>query len=112
VSDELETVPAASIVVPPTTVDLAKYIKTDRVSEDDLGAALSSALGAQAKRCYVDYYSPELFEAALRRAARILAARGAPLGALDLGPMGSSPLVRFDAVIEELEGPDRKPGIG
>lgn len=98
--------------VPPTTADLAAYIKTDRVSEADLAGALASALESQAKRCYVDPYNNDLYEAALRRAARILAARGAPLGALDLGPMGSSPLVRYDAVIEELEGPDRKPGMG
>lgn len=96
----------------PTVPDLARYLKTDRVDPEDLSDALETALEQQALRCVTVPYTASLAEAAKRRAARILAARGAPLGALDLGPLGSSPLIRYDALIEENEGPYRRTPTG
>lgn len=73
--------------------------------------AIDSALQMQADRCVNDPYEPPLREAALRRGARILAGRGAPLGQMDLGEYGASPLMRWDAHIEELEAEYRRGGF-
>lgn len=99
------------MAVPPTVDDLAGYLQMAAPTED-LADALEAALEAQAARCVTEPYTRGLYRAAMRRAARELAARGAPLGALDLGPMGSSPIARWDAVIEDLEAPYRRSPIG
>ena len=89
----------------PTVADLLAYTQLDGANYDTDQAerALAAAMDVQASQCVVEPYTEALFEAALRRAASILAGRGAPLGQLDSGPFGSTPLIRFDAHIERLE---------
>jgi len=93
------------MAVPPTAADLGEYLALTGASypTDQLQEAIDSALVMQQDACVIEPYTPPLREAALRRAARLLAGRGAPLGAMDLGEFGSSPLVRWDAHIEEFE---------
>ena len=90
---------------PPTVDDLLEYLALTGANypTEQAQEALDSALQMQAARCVNDPYEPPLREAALRRAARILVGRGAPLGQMDLGEYGASPLIGWDAHIEELE---------
>ena len=97
----------------PTADDLAEYLALTGASypPEQLEEAIDSALVMQEDACVVDPYTAPLREAALRRGARLLAGRGAPLGAMDLGEFGSSPLVRWDAHIEEFEKNYRRGGF-
>lgn len=89
----------------PTAPDLLAYLSLtgENYPVEQAQEAIDVALFSQASVCVVDPYTPPLREAALRRGARILSARGAPLGAMDLGEYGASPLIRWDALIEEHE---------
>ena len=99
--------------VQPDVSDLREYLglENNPYPDEQLGSALDAALEMQRDRCVWDLYEAPLYEAALRRAARILAARGAPLGMMDLGEFGSTPLVRWDTQIEELEAEYRRGGF-
>ena len=96
---------------PPTRADLLTYLGTGFVDPGaKLDDALAAAVSAQAARCVVDPYGPDLFTACLRRAAAILAATNAPLGVADLGEYGGSVSIpRWDAVTETLESPFLRP---
>jgi hypothetical protein len=89
----------------PDVAALLDYLGLDTSNYDQAQAqeALIAALDVQAQMCEVDPYEQPLREAALRRAAAILSGRGAPLGTIDSGAFGTTPLVRFDAHIENLE---------
>lgn len=90
---------------PPTVDDLLDYLALDQATYplDQAQDAYDAALDAQYARCDVTTYTSALAEALLRRGQRILAARGAALGITDLGQFGSTPLLRWDALIDELE---------
>jgi hypothetical protein len=103
--------PEAALV--PTVEDLRQYVKgSEALPLADLELAHNSALDNQAHKCVTAPYTWALRNAALRRGARKLAAMGAPLSTLDMGPLGSVPVSRWDAVIEEDEGPYRYAPIG
>lgn len=89
----------------PTVQDLLDYLGLTTSNYDQVQAqeALTAALDVQQSLCNVDPYEQSLREAALRRAAAILAGRGAPLGTVDQGPFGTTNLLRYDAHIERLE---------
>jgi len=98
----------------PTVEELLAYLDLtgDAYPPEQAQDALDAALEVQATVCRTDPYTVSLANAALRRAARSLAARGAPLGALDTGQFGQSPLPRWDAEIEAFEAARRRAPIG
>ena len=94
----------------PDVAALLAYLQLDENNYDTADAqdALDAALEVQASLCVVDPYTTALAQAALRRAAALLTAKGAPLGQVDSGAFGSMPLIRYDAMIERLEAHYRK----
>ena len=98
---------------PPTRADLFAWWGTadDGEPGDVFDLALSVALRTQAQRCQVGPYTPELHAAALRRAARFLAAKGLTLGASDAGDFGTVMIPRWDAEIESYEAAHRVGGF-
>ena len=99
----------ATDVPRPTVSDLLDYLALDGATydPDQAQAALDAAIEVQESLCEMEPYTASLHEAALRRAAAILAGRGAPLGQMDAGPFGQFPLIRYDAHIERLEADHR-----
>jgi hypothetical protein len=97
----------------PTVDDLLEYLALDAANYplEQAQAAYDAALDAQFARCVTDPYTSSLAEALLRRGQRVLAARGAALGVTDLGQFGAQPLLRWDAMIDELEADYRKGGF-
>lgn len=90
---------------PPTRADLFAWRGVADTGEpgDVYDLALSVALRLQSQRCRTGPYTPELHAAALRRAARFLAAKGLTLGASDAGDFGTMMIPRWDAEIEQYE---------
>jgi len=88
----------------PVVGDLVDFLGLD-TGYDPAAAqqALDAALDLQRARCRVVPYCVDLREAALRRAAKILVARSAPLGTIDSGDFGQMFLPRWDTLVEELE---------
>ena len=98
------------LAVPPTVDDLVDWLGgAAAVTIDPVVGqlAIDRATSEQAQTCVVDPYTVSLRGAALRRAARVLAARRAPLGALDLGDLGGGFLPRWDQEIETAEASRR-----
>ena len=97
------------VVDRPTTADLADWLGIDETTAgSSLSWALDAALEAQDAACWTAPYTRSLHVAALRRAARILASKQAPLGSLDLGDLGATPIPRWDADIETNEAAHRR----
>jgi hypothetical protein len=93
----------------PVVGDLLAFLNLDPGYDPDAAAeALAAALDLQRARCEVVPYCAPLREAALRRAAKILVARSAPLGQVDGGDFGAMFLPRWDALVEELEADYRQ----
>jgi hypothetical protein len=90
---------------PPTVADIAAYlgVGADLLDADLAAECLASALRDQAAGCVVSPYTVSLRYAAIRRTARRLAARQAPLGLSDLGDLGAASLPRWDAEISTAE---------
>jgi len=78
---------------------------------DTYDLALQVAVNQQEQVCLVRPYSAELHAAALRRAARFLAAKGLALGTVDTGDLGTVTLPRWDGQIESLESNWRRGGF-
>lgn len=93
----------------PTAADVAAYLGIPAPSVEVLAAladAVAVAIEAQAAACVVDPYTEGLAYAATRRAARVYAARQAPLGQVNLGDdYGVVPLPRWDAEVRQAEAP-------
>lgn len=103
-----------AVALPPTAEDLLDWLglTASNYSLQDAEDAVATAVEEQAARCIIDPYTSSLREAALRRGARVLAGRGAPQGVINLGPMGGPmPIVRWDALIEEMEADYRRGGF-
>lgn len=90
---------------PPDIDDLRAWLPGAQVDDAAAADALQAALEAQSARCRTDPYTAGLRIAALRRAARILAARHAPLGTVDNGELGAVYLPATDPETEALERP-------
>lgn len=103
------------VAIPPTVDDLLDYLALTGANYplEQAQEALDAASEMQADMCVMDPYEPPLREAALRRAARLLVGRGAPLGVSDQAQYGAGavPLLRWDAHIEELEREYRRGGF-
>lgn len=92
---------------PPSRADLMAWLGMvdPGTSPDHYDLCLDAALAAQAARCDVSTYGPELHEAALRRTTRDLSAKGMALGVYDSPDFGQMYLPRWDAVTNNLEAP-------
>lgn len=101
-----------SLIAPPDRAALFAWLRRsdDGAPGDVNDLALATALATQAAWCVVDPYTESLHAAALRRAARFLAARGIALGATDT-EYGQYSLRRWDAEIETYEAPRRTGGF-
>lgn len=95
---------------PPSRSDLLEWLgQADPGTGpgDVYDLALETAIELQAVACSVMVYTGALHAAALRRAARFLAARGLALGRLDQGEFGPSFIPQWDAETDAYEGPYR-----
>jgi len=84
-------------------------VSSASVPEPMLQAVMDGEAANQAKACRLADPADrpaDLCQAFLRRVARVLAARGVPLGVTS-GEQGPMRLASFDAEIERLEGYDR-----
>lgn len=93
---------------PPSRDDLMSWlglVDPGTGPDDEYDLCLAVAREAQAQRCDVSIYGPELFEAVLRRAARELAGRGMSLGVYDSPDFGQQYLPRWDALVQAQEAP-------
>ena len=97
----------AVYVEPPTVADLQEYLALTGANypTGELGDALDAATTDIAHLAVTDPYEAPLREATLRRAATILSGRGAPLGMLDGGTFGMSPMLRYDPELNKLLAP-------
>lgn len=94
---------------PPTRAELFTYLRatdprTGDTPPDDYDLALAVAVEQQEARCVTAPYTDSLKAAALKRAARLLAEAGAPLGVAAAGDFGAYPVMRaYD--VDRLEAP-------
>ena len=88
----------------PDVDDLLDYLALtgDNYPAGQAQQALDTAATEIEALCVVEPFTAPLREAYLRRAATILTARGAPLGQLDTGAFGLSPLLRYDPELGKL----------
>lgn len=102
------------MTVPPTVEDVRLWaqVPATSVSDELLGHVLAAELGIQAELCGVEPYTDALYQAALRRCARELAARGVPLGMTGDAELGTARLATFDAEVERLERTSRLGVLG
>lgn len=80
------------------------------VTDEQLQQVIDAEAVNQTKACRMfdpADRDPDLIQALFRRVARVLAARGVPLGLTD-GEQGPARLTAFDGEIQRLEGFDRK----
>jgi len=99
--------------IPADTVTLASvktYLGDISDSDAEIQSALDAERHAQAVRCDVDPYGPDLAEALKRRVARNLAARRVPVASFTTfdGGATSSRAPGRDPEIERLEKPHRR----
>lgn len=98
----------------PASADVAAYLSItnpDEATLAEISVSVAVAVAEQAARCDVSDYSVDLWQAARRRAARDLAARGAVLGLVDIGELGAVRMSGWDARIEALEAPYRRAAL-
>jgi len=94
----------AVVVQPPTVDDLLAYLGLSgaQYPSEEAQAALDAAMTEVESLCVTDPFEAPLREAVLRRSQAILTARGAPLGMLDGGTFGLSPMLRYDTELNRL----------
>ena len=92
------------MATPPTPAEVAGYMQIDE-STPLLAAACATAVAMQASVVDTTDYPDPLHYAALRRAARWMAARSSPLGMIDLGDLGAMHVPQWDAEIQAAERP-------
>jgi hypothetical protein len=98
------------MMVPPTTDQVREWtgVSASSIDEVALQIIVDAEVYGQAEVCRVEPYTPNLYQAVLRRCARELAARGLPLGLMSgEAEYGPARIPSFDAEIERLEGPSR-----
>ena len=97
----------AVIVDPPTVADLQVYAALTGANYpvEELSDALDTAATEIEHLCVIDPYEAPLAQATMRRAMTILTGRGAPLGLLDTGTFGMSPMLRWDPELGKLIAP-------
>lgn len=108
IEDVFDVAPLAQAHV--TVADVRDYLGDTSATDPTLAAALLAEQFAQARRCWIDPYTPDLREALLRRCARNMAARAVPVTAVSSFEGGAT-VTRVpanDPEIARLEGPYRK----
>lgn len=97
-----------------TVTDVRAYLGETSATNETLAAVLLAEQFAQARRCRVDPYPPDLREALLRRVARNLAARAVPVTSFTSFDGGGTAtrVPSTDPEIVRLEAPFRKLVIG
>jgi hypothetical protein len=100
---------------PPTSADVLEWLGAQpgapAPSPELVDDALEVALLQQAQVNIVDPYTAALHYAALRRTARILAARPHTLGTVDAGDYGTLRIARWDAEIQSAEADTLRGGF-
>lgn len=99
------------VVVPPDLAATRHWCgaTVQSITDTELQRVLDAEVYNQASACTTDPYSPDLYQAVLRRVGRVLAARGIPLGMTPgSAEFGPTRLAQFDAEIERLEGYRRR----
>jgi hypothetical protein len=93
-----------------TVPQLRAYLGDTSVDDAEIAQALLAERYAQAARCRIDPYTPDLLEALKRRVARNLAARSVPVASFTSfeGGVTSTRLSARDAEVSRLEGPYRR----
>lgn len=96
-------------VAVPTKAEVRAWAGVPSTTVDDtaLQLVIDAELETQAALCRVDPYTAGLHQAALRRCARHLAAKGVPLGVTGDAELGAAQLTSWDAETERLERPLR-----
>lgn len=97
-----------------TIAALREYLVDTSASDAELLDALTAERFAQAARCRVDPFTPDLLQALKRRVARNLAARRVPVATFTAFDSGQTTqrVPASDAEIRRLEGPYRRMVVG
>lgn len=85
------------------------------MNDEQLQAVVDAEIASQGAVCDVDpaEVAADVSQAFLRRVARHVAARGVPLGLLNVdAEFGTSRLSKWDAEVERLEAPHRTVVLG
>lgn len=93
-----------------TVVDVRDYLGETSATDPVIAQALLAEQFAQARRCRIDPYTPDLREALLRRVARNLAARAVPVTSFTSFDGGGTAtrVPSTDPEIVRLEAPYRR----
>lgn len=110
--DAWDTYAAAQSYV--TLAEVKAYLGDTSIADGELNNIIAAEQAAQARKCRIDLYSPDLKEALKRRVARNIAARNIPVAQFTSfeGGSTSTSVPRNDAEINRLEGPYRKLRVG
>lgn len=97
-----------------TVSAMRAYLVDTSATDGEITDALTAERYAQAARCRIDRYTPDLLQALKRRVARNLAARRVPVATLTQfdGGQTSTRLPRTDAEVARLEAPYRRMSVG
>jgi hypothetical protein len=97
-----------------TVAQLREYLVDTSASDSEIADALTAERFAQAARCRIDPYTPDLLQALKRRVARNLAARRVPVASFTSFDGGgtSQRVPTVDAEVRRLEGPYRRITVG
>ena len=97
-----------------TAAVLRDYLGASSATDGQILGALAAERVAQARRCRIVPYTPDLLEALMRRVARNLAARSVPVASFTSfeGVSSSTRVPATDAEIKRLEAPARRRTVG
>jgi hypothetical protein len=97
-----------------TVVQMRAYLGDTSADDAELAGAILAERHAQAARCRIDRYGPDLLEALKRRVARNLAARRVPVASFTAfdGGSTSTRVPTQDPEIRRLEAPYRRISVG
>lgn len=112
-AEDVFDVIAAGLAYVPVS-DVRDYLGSTSATDAEILDALTAEQYAQAARCRVDPFTPDLLQALKRRVARNLAARAVPVATFTSfeGGATSARVPHLDAEIARLEGPYRKRRVG
>jgi hypothetical protein len=97
-----------------TIAQLRAYLKEPSEDDATLLDALEAERAAQARKCRIDPYTPDLRQALMRRVARNLAARSVPIASFNTfeGGATTTRVPQTDPEIQRFEGPYRRRRVG
>lgn len=97
-----------------TVAQMRGYLVDTSADDGEIADALDAERFAQASRCRIDTYTPDLLQALKRRVARNLAARRVPVATFTAfdGGQTSQRVPANDAEVRRLEAPYRRLTVG